>query len=500
MSPTPLLTAVPSYPVEPSPLPTELSLNLQITDPTAVAALTALAQHERTGFALTALSMGITAMQHMRGQLGAENIRREGERVMQVMDEKLRSHTREMQTNLANVLREYLDPREGKFSERIEKFVGGDGELANVLSKTVLGETSDLARAMAEHVGAESPIFRLLDPESTRGIVTAVRESMQRSIESQNEMVRKTFSFDSTDGALPVLVRQLEEKHGNLREGIRHEIQSMTAEFSLNNEQSALSRMLRCLGEKMEANNLNNARFQEAVGKSLASLTARQEAEARSTTHGLDFENDLLTWLERRGSALGDLVERTGNTPGKRTTSKCGDGVLILGSENLAAGARIAIEAKEDASYNVKRALEACGNMRKTREAQIALFVFSRKTCPADMIFLQRHDNAILVVWDPEDPTTDVALECGVQLARALCVRIARQSQKQAIDLSSINRAIHEIENRAERLETIHTLARTINNNAVKIIKQVESDQQAILEQVAVLRDTTDTLSRNAEA
>jgi len=499
MSPTPLLAALPG----PQEVPTAqnaISLNLLVSDPSAVAALTALAPHDRTGFALTALSMGIAAMQHMRGQLDAENLRREGERAMQLMDEKLRSHSRMVETNLASVLREYLDPREGKFAERVEKFVGGDGELASILSKTVLGETSELARTMAEHVGAESPLFRLLDPESNRGVVTAVRDSMQRALESHNEMVRRTFSFDNEAGALPLLVRQLEEKHGNLREGIRQEIQSMTSEFSLNNEQSALSRMLRCLSEKMEANNQNNARFQETVSKSIAALSARQEAEARGTTHGLDFENNLLTWLEKRAGGLGDQLERTGNIPGKRTTSKSGDGVITLGNDNVAAGARIAIEAKEDASYNLKRALEACDSMQKTREAQLSLFVFSKKTCPDDMIFLQRHNNAILVVWDPEDPSTDVALECGLQLARALCVRTARQEEKQAVDLSTMNRAIVEIENRAERLETIHTMARTISNNATKIIKQVETDKEAILEQLTLLRDTTETLARRPEA
>jgi len=92
---------------------------------------------------------------------------------------------------------------------------------------------------------------------------------------------------------------------------------------------------------------------------------------------------------------------------------KVGDIVLTIGPERQAAGARIVVEAKQRADYDVKAALGEIEIGRKNRDAKVGVFVLSKRTAPKNLSSLTRYGDDIMVVWDVEDTTTDVYLRAG---------------------------------------------------------------------------------------
>ena len=54
---------------------------------------------------------------------------------------------------LADALKEYFDPESGRFTDRVQRLVGQDGELSQLIRGFIDGENSQLARTMFAHIG-----------------------------------------------------------------------------------------------------------------------------------------------------------------------------------------------------------------------------------------------------------------------------------------------------------------------------------------------------------
>jgi hypothetical protein len=107
---------------------------------------------------------------------------------------------------------------------------------------------------------------------------------------------------------------------------------------------------------------------------------------------------------------------------------------------------------------------------------------------------LLRYGNDVFVIWDPEDPATDLFLKTAFTLVRALCVRTACHYDAEAADFRAIDESICEIEKRTEGLNEIETSAKTIQSGSEKILKRVELCRKALVQQVEILRDKMNEL------
>ena len=249
--------------------------------------------------------------------------------------------------------------------------------------------------------------------------------------------------------------------------------------------------------DTLAATSQANAQFQQDVLARLTEIAVRREETARSTRRGNEFEAALVAYLQQQSRARGDIAEGTGSKPGLIKHKKTGDAVIQLGSEHYAAGAKIVVEAKDDASYTLPRALEEIEVARKNRGAQVGLFVFSPDCAPDGLEGLGRYGIDIVVTWNAEDPNTDVFLLAGLELARALCVRVQRPTGAPEVDLDAFRSSVLEVERQTRGLEEISRLAGTIGNNSDRILTRVRTMRATLRKEVESLGDRIAELGRS---
>lgn len=485
-----------------------LRLDLVIEDPESIAAIVAYPEgRERNRFVRTALRIGILALNQAQGRIDAESVKNEGERLVREIETRLADYRRQTEAQLATTLKEYFDPQNGRFNERVERLVRQDGELERLMRQQMAAAERSLADTLTRHIGADSVLMQYLEPGESNRFLNALREHVERSLASQAEAILGEFSLDNPQGALARLVRELKDKHGEAAEGLKARIGEVVQEFSLDNEQSALSRLVRRveaaqkqisnefsldaensalarmkreLTQMIEAQNRAAQAFQTQVVGALDAMRARKAAEAASTTHGHDFQRAGFEILQDLATRAGDIAEDTGNTTGCIARSKVGDAVITLGADNAAAGARIAIEFKEAGNYTLKTTLDEMDTARKNRDAAVGLFVHSARTAPRGMETLARHGNDIVVVWDAEDEATDAYLKAGFLAAKALAVRAQMESAERAADFQAIDRSLAEIQRQVRYLDEIRTWTGTIKSNAEKVLDRVERMGKAL--------------------
>ncbi|MGQ0634620.1 MAG: hypothetical protein ACT4QC_08415 [Planctomycetaceae bacterium] len=525
----------------------EITLTLCIDDPDTAAEL---GQHaageERERFALNALRIGVLALRQARGQIDGEQIRRESQLLLAALEKQLGTHAALVHERLAGALQEYFDPDSGRFQERVNRLVRKDGELEEVLRRQVGADGSELARTLANSFGSESPLMKLLSPNESAGFCRALREMLDEQLCRQRDTLLRQFSLDDKDSALSRLIAELGESHTELSGSLQEKIDDVVREFSLDDENSALSRLVRNVDraqktitsefsfdndssalsrlkkllestqeaidsnltldrddsalsrlrkevlEILAAHEKGNREFQSDVKLTLEKMVVQRAEAARSTRHGMAFEEAACEFVQREAQKLGDVATRTGNTTGLIKNQKIGDCVIELGPDSAAPGAKIVSEMKEVEGYQVGQARAELEKARTNRGAQIGVFVCSAKTAPAELSAspLLRYGPDILVAWNPEDPSTDLYFRTALTLARALCIRVTQHSEAQQADFQEIDQAINEIEKRAGGLGDVEKWAETIKDRSEDILERVRLNRSAIARQVEGLRKT----------
>jgi hypothetical protein len=147
--------------------------------------------------------------------------------------------------NLTSALKEYFDPTSGRFQERVERLIKQDGDLEQVLRRQVGNNGSELATTLAAHIGENSPLMRLLNPEESDGLVSSIRSTISEVVNGEQSRILSEFSLDNGEGALSRLIRELTLSNGKLKTDLATEIGLVVDEFSLDNEDSALSRLVK---------------------------------------------------------------------------------------------------------------------------------------------------------------------------------------------------------------------------------------------------------------
>jgi len=498
-------------------LPYSLPLELTVTDPEVVAELCARQEGRvRDEYALGALRLGVLALRQARGQIDANTLRHEGERLLGDVQAALTEHRTHLDRTLVGTLREYFDPESGRFSERVQRLLKKDGELETLLSRKVTAADSEMCQALAMLVGRDSPLVRLLSPGESNEFLMALHVAVSAELECQRKQVLREFSLDNKEGALSRLVGELTDKNGQLRADLQDKIDGLVKQFSFDDEQSALSRMSRTVATTNEAISRHLTlddeksalyrlrrellevlgkhaetyqKFQEEVRVTLERMQARREEAAASTRHGGVFEVAVFEVVQSEAQRLRDVASAVGSSTGRIKNCKKGDAVTELGPESAAPGSKVVVEAKEDASYDLAAARAEMETARQNRDAESGLFVFSKKTAPAGLEPLARYGDDVFVVWDADDVATDSQLRLGLSVARALCTRKALERSSLDVDFTAIDQALLEIARQVKELDEIRTWTDTIRSNGQKILDRLRISREKLEKQGEVLTE-----------
>jgi len=497
--------------------PSSVRLDLTVREAEVI---TELIKHDagpsRDEFSLSALRLGVLALRQANGVIDCNAVKEEGQRLVGNVRETMSSHSAKLMQDMHGMVKAYFDPNTGALPQRLERLVKKDGELEAVLGRHLNGDSSTVAQTLAKHIGEESPIFKLLSPTQTDGLFATLTVAVEESLKTQQEHILAQFSFDKEDSALSRLRSELTDANGNLKAELSKDMDKLVKEFSADTEGGALNRLTTMMKatDKRVADSLtlddnkspmsrlrsellkvvtdqtdSNTEFQNHVRQTLDGLKIRREEAARSTVHGIDFEDAVGQVLQSEANRFNDLFEPKGSTVGVIRNCKVGDHVITLGLESAAPNAKIAFESKADASYTTPKALQEMKKGRENRAAQVGVFVFSKAAAPEGLEPLARHGHDIIVVWDQDDPTTDVILRAAYSLARALVIRERSDQEQSQADFQEIERAIAQIAKDATGLSEISKWADTVKNSGDKIYTKAERLRVSLEKQTKGLRE-----------
>jgi hypothetical protein len=492
-------------------------VTLAVNDPEVLHALSELPEGTaRTNFLVTALKVGVLSLRLARGTFDADGMRREGERIMDTLTERLTAWRESVVGQVAGTLTQYFDPQQGTFTDRVHRLTSADGDLAMLMQQQTRDAEAGLTKLFEKFIGENSQLLQLLDPSEENRLVQALNGTLATAIARQNEAILSQFNLNNKESALVRFMSELSTKHGDLNQALSRDMKSVVAEFSLDkedsalsrlvarvedsqrsvtselsldNEVSALSRMYRMLDEHQRQANLNQELLAAKVDAAVKVLQAKREEAAKGTRHGLEFEAALGNHLRPMMHAVGDILEEVGSTTGIIPNCKVGDYVATLGPEKTAAGARIVIEAKESASYDLRKTLEEADLARRNRQAGLCVFVHSTKTASAGIPRFQRFGKDIVVQWAAEDDSTDMWLQAALMAAHAISMQINSNDKEEAASFETIDSAMERVRKYIEGFEEISTAANTTKSAAERILNRARIMKDGLDNQVQLIWD-----------
>lgn len=499
-------------------------VSFAVSDPEVLVALTEYPDGPaRTDFLTTALKVGVLALKAARGTLDSDALRREGDLLMEELSSRLNSWRSKFEERVTGALAHYFDPQQGTFTERVHRLTKPDGDLATVVRQQVQDAQVNLSAVFDRFVGENSHLIRVLDPTGENQLVVTLQRTLDGVVEAQNKMILGQFSLDNKDSALVRFLTELTAKHGDLNRALSRDMQAIVAEFSLDDDDSALSRLvnrveaaqdnltaelsldndgsaLQRLHRMLQEHHTTVLRQQMDLAARLDSvidsMNVRRDEAAKGTRHGLEFESTLGEHLIKLVNGAGDILQQTGSSIGLKPNCKVGDHVVTIGPEKLAAGARIVIEAKENASYDLVKTLDEAQIARMNRQADVCIFVHSAKTAPVSIPTFQRYGRDLVIRWNADDDALDVWLEAALMVATALSVKAVSHDKQDAASFDKLDKAIERIRKCLEGLEDITTSANTARTAAEKILTRVRLTQeglssqlQSIVDEVTKLKD-----------
>jgi hypothetical protein len=498
-------------------------IDLWLRDRDVVTAINAHPEgRRRTDYIRTAIRIGVLALQQAQGRIDTESVRSEGDRLIAALESRLAQYQDQLRSVLGGALKDYFDPNDGRFTERVERLIKQDGDLEKVIRTQMDVAAVGLKEVIDNQVGPRSSLAQLLTPGESNALIAAIQRTVDALLIAQREKVVGEFSLDRQDSALARLLTELRTHHGPVAGDLKDSMASIVSEFSLDKEDSALSRLInrveaaqrqisaeftldeessalsrmrRDLLLMIETIRKESVEFQNTVISALEAMKARRQEAFASTRHGKDFEQAVYTFIADVCQKAGDIPEHVGDRVGDIKHCKVGDCVITLGPDCEAAAARIVCEMKEDASYDLRRSLDEISTAKSNRRADVGLLIHSSRTAPVELKRLARYGNDVVVVWDSDDEGTDVYLSAGLMICKALAVRNAAANDEIAADIDLLEKAIREIERQSSFLEEIKISSSTIKNGADKILNRVETMRAAFLKQIETL-DTQASLLR----
>ena len=103
---------------------------------------------------------------------------------------------------------------------------------------------------------------------------------------------------------------------------------------------------------------------------------------------------------------------------------------------------------------------------------------------PEGLEVLSRFGSDIVVIWDAENPATDVNLRAAHSIARYIAVEKTKSDAEKTGDRLAIEIAIQLISRNVDTLSDIQRLATTVKNNGDKIVSKAYKLETVVRDQL----------------
>lgn len=414
----------------------KLELRIKISEPTVLKYFYSFNESVRHEKALEAIRVGVIAIQSASPSLDTKIVE---EKFMQVQ-QTINNYLTGFQTDLKVNMEEYFKMGSGAVPRSLEAFFGNAGTLSQMMNQYFNTDGGKLQRLIQDHVGVTSPFAKSLDPTNKESVLSKLENLVQTHLQEKTREIVNQFSLDIDNSALSRLQKSLYDK----------------------------------LGEIQQANAAYFANLKESLG-----IKAGKEEEAEiGTEKGREFEADLYVPVAEMARNMGDLSENVGAIVGKLARAKVGDYVITLGNTSGAPNQKIVMEVKKEQGYRLKDAIEELKAAKENREASAGIFIFAKGYEPAEVGDFYKLGNDFYITVDEDKLAKKeplVFVDAAYKILRTILVASKRLEDKKEIDVDRMKRDLQEIIALTIKLSDIHTKASTIKNNSEKILETADS-------------------------
>ncbi len=288
--------------------------------------------------------------------------------------------------------------------------------------------------------------------------------------------------------------RVLEQVDARFSRHLNDHADLMGRQFSLDTPDSMLQRVV-------QTSETLYTRFTETTGSHhsdlvgrLEALSTRRQLERRSTQGGAPFEDAVINLFTQIASGAGDRCDGTGSQVGSSLNAKVGDAVITLGPDCAATGERVVVEAKRSQAYTRTKALDECKAARENRSAQAAIFVWDRAST-RNQPPLARYGSDIIVLWDEDDPSSDVYVQAAYWLARTLVIPRSHDDGVQQTRRRQVEGAFDQILSLSATIEQIKKAGEAVVKQGHSIVTNTVNLQGQLEAQVDALRSLTASMA-----
>jgi hypothetical protein len=419
-----------------------LRLELTITDPTVRKYLSAFDEPLRQDKAIEALRVGVIAIQSASPTLDTKVVEEKFREVKSSID----TCVSDFETDIKAKLEEYFKIGSGSVPRSLDTLFGNNGALTQLLNQYFGADTGKVLKLLQDQVGPSSLFAKSLDPNNKESVISRLQDTVKNHIETEGEKIVKQFSLDIEDSALSRLNALVSEKVNKIE----------------------------------ESNNKFFNELKEALGIKAGKAT---EAE-KGTEKGREFETTLYDYVAQVGRFLGDSTDNVRSVVGLIERCKVGDYVITLSELSAAPGQKIVVEAKKMQGYKLKDAITELNQAKENREAIVGILAFAKGYEPPEVGDFLRVGSDFFLTVDEEclsNRTPLLYFDAAYKVLRALIVTAARKEEKKELNVESIRNELESIIALVARLSELSTKAKTISTNS-KFIEDTVADLKNELE------------------
>jgi hypothetical protein len=407
-------------------------LTLDVQEPIVLGYLHRFGEEDRPAKALEALKVGVIAIESASPTLDTRVV----EQKFNEVEERIKECTDEFNKEVAAKLAEYFKKDSGVVPKSLDGLLGERGTLAQTFNRYFDPTEGRLGRLIDNYVGPNSEFGKTVNPRNKDGLIALIEAKVSALVQEKLNGVLKEFSLNESDSAMSRLKEMLEKGFGALNLAL--------------------------------------------VGKS-----AKDEEAGRGHIKGLVFEVQLYERIAEWGRQFGDETQLVRGTPGS-LKQKVGDHLITLGETTGAPGVKIVVETKDQAC-SLKEAVAELQKAKKNRDAASGIFVYSKGQEPAEIGDFRRIGEDFYCTADKDAVESCGSLlffQAAYEISRAQAVATARKECNGKLDLARIEQHIEALIGWLPRVGDVLTKAGTVRKSGEAIestAKDLKEDMQVRL-------------------